>query len=214
MLQFFYNKRATNASGRTSRLPKPNERLSGMNKSRHATVLMSGGIDSAACAAFFATQGIAVSALFVDHGQSAATQERTAVRSLAAALGIDVQELAFTGAAPSGSGELIGRNAFLVFAALFATRAQTSLIALGLHAGTPYYDCSPAFLDVINRAVAEHTDNLVQVVAPFVEWTKRDVYDYFIQAGLPIEKTYSCETGGESPCGSCASCLDRKALQC
>jgi 7-cyano-7-deazaguanine synthase len=148
-----------------------------MARTRHATVLMSGGIDSAACAAFLVAQGMEVSALFVDHGQAASTHERTAVNSLAATLGIEVQHLAFIGATSFGSGELVGRNAFLVFAALFATRAQSSFIALGLHAGTPYYDCSPAFVETINRAVAEHTDGTVQVVAPFIEWTKRDVYD-------------------------------------
>jgi 7-cyano-7-deazaguanine synthase len=185
-----------------------------MDISRHATVLMSGGIDSAACAAFLINQGLKVSAVFVDHGQAAANFERIAVRSLAAILKIEVQELALTGAAPFGSGELVGRNAFLVFSAIFATRARSSRIALGLHAGTQYYDCSPAFIETINRAVAEHTDNVVQVVAPFLEWTKRDVYDYFVQVGLPIELTYSCESGGMPTCGSCASCQDRKALQC
>lgn len=185
-----------------------------MDKSRHATVLMSGGIDSTACAAFFLDQGLEVSAVFVDHGQAAANFERVAVRSIAAALGIEVQELTLTGAAPFGSGELVGRNAFLVFSAMFATRAQSSRIALGLHAGTPYYDCSPAFIEAINRAVAEYTDNAVRVVAPFIGWTKRDVYDYFVQAGLPIELTYSCESGGTPSCGKCASCQDRKALQC
>ena len=128
-----------------------------MDRSRHATVLMSGGIDSAACAAFLVDQGLEVSAVFVDHGQAAAEHERVAARSLAAALQITVQEIALTGAAPFGSGELVGRNAFLVYSALFATRARSSRIALGLHAGTPYYDCSPAFVDTINRAVAEHT---------------------------------------------------------
>ncbi len=185
-----------------------------MDVGRHATVLMSGGIDSAACAAFLTAQGFRISALFVDYGQAALKQEQAAVRSLAAMLGIEVQELAFKGTAPFGPGELVGRNAFLVFAALLATRAQSSLIALGLHAGTPYYDCSPAFIDTINRAVIEHTDNAVQVIAPFLEWTKRDVYDFFIQTDLPIERTYSCEMGGELACGSCASCLDRRALQC
>lgn len=185
-----------------------------MERSRHATVLMSGGIDSAACAAFLIDQGLAVSAIFVDHGQTAADFERVAVRSLAAALEIEVQELAFRGAAPFGSGELVGRNAFLVFSAMFATRARSSRIALGLHAGTPYYDCSPAFVDTINRAVAEHTDNGVRVVAPFIEWSKREVYDYFIRVGLPIELTYSCESGGTPTCGRCASCQDRKALRC
>ena len=185
-----------------------------MERSRHATVLMSGGIDSAACAAFLIDQGLEVSAVFVDHGQAAADFERLAVRSLAAALEIQVQELALTGAASFGSGELIGRNAFLVFSAILATRARSSRIALGLHSGTPYYDCSPAFVDTINRSVAEHTDNAVQVVAPFIEWTKREVYEYFIHAGLPIELTYSCESGSAPTCGKCASCQDRKALQC
>lgn len=185
-----------------------------MDSSRHVTVLMSGGIDSAACAAFFIDQGLKVSAVFVDHGQAAAGLERVAVRSLAAKLNIEVQELVLTGAAPFGAGELVGRNAFLVFSAMFATRAQSSRIALGLHAGTPYYDCSPAFLETINRAAAEHTDNTVQVVAPFIEWTKRDVYSFFVQTGLPIELTYSCESGESPACGKCASCLDRKALQC
>ena len=183
-----------------------------MERSRHATVLMSGGIDSAACAAFLIAQGLEVSAVFVDHGQAAADFERKSVRSLATKLEIDVQELAFTGAAPFGSGELVGRNAFLVFSALFAIRARSSRIALGLHAGTPYYDCSPAFIETINRAVSEHTDNAVQVVAPFIEWTKRDVYNYFVQAGLPTELTYSCESGRSPVCGRCASCQDRKAL--
>lgn len=185
-----------------------------MDRSRHATVLLSGGIDSAACAAFLIAQGMRVSALFVDHGQAAAVHERTAVKLLAGGLGIEVQHLALTGATPFGSGELVGRNAFLVFAALFATRAQCSLIALGLHAGTPYYDCSPAFVETINRAVAEHTDNTVQVVAPFIEWTKRDVYEYFLKSGLSVAQSYSCERGVRPTCGVCASCLDRKALRC
>lgn len=185
-----------------------------MNGSRHVTVLMSGGIDSTACAAFLIDQGLEVSAVFVNYGQAAADFERMAVQSVATALKIEVQELALTGAAPFGAGELVGRNAFLIFSAMFATRARSSQIALGLHAGTAYYDCSPAFIETINRAVVEHTDNTVRVVAPFIEWTKRDVYDYFVQAGLPIELTYSCESGGTPTCGRCASCQDRKALQC
>lgn len=179
-----------------------------------ATVLLSGGIDSAACAAFLIAQDFKVSALFLDYGQAAATYEQAAAESLATKLGIEIRTLRFDGATSFGSGELVGRNAFFVFSALFATRGRSNLIALGLHAGTPYYDCSPAFVETINRAVAEHTDGAVKVVAPFVDWTKRDVYDYFVKAGLPIAQTYSCEAGVERGCGSCASCMDRKALRC
>lgn len=185
-----------------------------MDRRNRAVILMSGGIDSAACAAFLGGKGLEVSAVFVDHEQAAVAHEREAVRTITKRLGIDVTEITFRGAAPSGAGELVGRNAFLVFTALFATKAKCSRIALGIHAGTPYYDCSPAFLEMINRAVAEHTDGAVQVVAPFIEWSKRQIYEYFLTSGLPINQTYSCESGTLPTCGICASCLDRKALQC
>jgi 7-cyano-7-deazaguanine synthase len=185
-----------------------------MESDKGATVLMSGGIDSAACAAFLMAQGLKVSAIYINHGQAASAYERRAANLLSTALNIQLSELFFFGSDPSGAGELIGRNAFLTFAVLFATRAKTSQIALGLHSGTPYYDCSPAFVTTINRVVAEHTDGKVQVVTPFIEWTKREVFEYFMRAGLPISSTYSCEAGSAGGCGQCASCLDRKALRC
>lgn len=185
-----------------------------MTNDLHATVLLSGGIDSAACAAFLAARGMRVTGLFVDHGQAAAKCESDAVVALADQLGIELQRLALGGATPFGSGELPGRNSFLVFTALLATRGQSQVIALGLHAGTPYYDCSPAFLGLISRSVAEHTDNTVQVMAPFLTWSKRDVYDYFVQAGLSVDIAYSCERGVRPTCGRCLSCRDRKALGC
>jgi 7-cyano-7-deazaguanine synthase len=180
----------------------------------HATVLMSGGIDSAACAAFLAAQGLRVSGIFVDHGQAAAKSEYVAVKSLASDLKIQVNRLTFSGARSFGAGQIVGRNAFLIFSALVAIGGNAGEIALGIHAGTPYYDCSPAFLEFINRAVAEYTDSNVQVVAPFIHWTKRDVYDYLMKAGLTVDSTYSCEQGTIPTCGKCASCLDRKALGC
>lgn len=185
-----------------------------MGNKPDAIVLLSGGIDSAACAAFLAAQGMRVTAVFVDHGQAAAKLESAAVSAIAVELSIEVQRLAFCGADHFGAGEVTGRNGFLVFAALLAAHAHSGVIALGLHAGTPYYDCSPAFLEIINRIVAEYTDNRVQVIAPFIDWTKQDVFDYFVMSGLDIGRTYSCERGESPTCGYCASCLDRKALGC
>jgi 7-cyano-7-deazaguanine synthase len=90
------------------------------------------------------------------------------------------------------------------------SRHATVLMSGGIDSAA----CAAFLVDQINRAIAEYTDNGVRVVAPFIEWTKREVYDYFVHIGLPIELTYSCESGGMPTCGKCASCLDRKALQC
>jgi 7-cyano-7-deazaguanine synthase len=175
---------------------------------------MSGGIDSSACAYFLARQGTEVHAVFIDYGQAAATFERRAAASMSAHLGLAFAEYAVSGSEPFSSGELTGRNAFLAFAALFLTRARPGVLAMGLHAGTRYYDCSQPFAEALTKLVAEHTDGQVSFVAPFLSWNKQQVYDYFVSSGLPAGLTYSCEAGQEPPCGACASCHDRRALGC
>lgn len=184
------------------------------NERTTATVLMSGGIDSAACAYHLRSQGLIVNGIFVDYGQNAVDREAQAVATLASHLRIKIQKIKVDSSKKYGSGELPGRNAFLIFTALFFRGGRSGLIGLGLHAGTPYYDCSEEFVLNIGKLVAEHTDGKVSVVAPFINWTKRDVYDYFLLSKIPIESTYSCEAGTLPICGSCASCGDRKALGC
>jgi 7-cyano-7-deazaguanine synthase len=181
---------------------------------RRATVLLSGGLDSAACAHFLQGQGLSVSAVFVNYGQAAAVLEWRAAVAMAERLDLPLRTLSVTGGDQFGSGELAGRNAFLVFAALFLGRATPGLLAAGIHAGTPYYDCSEDFVELIGRLVADSTDGRVSFLAPFVSWTKQDVYNYFVAASLPTKLTYSCEAGTDPPCGVCLSCGDRKALGC
>lgn len=186
----------------------------GQDPARTATVLLSGGVDSAACLKFLQAQGYAVGALFVDYGQAAAECEYRAAMLVAETQGCTFSTIKVCGPARFGAGELIGRNAFFIFSALFFSRAVPGILALGLHSGTPYYDCSESFLTLINKLVTEHTDGVVTVLAPFITWSKRDVYRYFCEAGLSLDDTYSCEAGGPSGCGTCLSCLDRQGLQC
>ena len=101
----------------------------------HATVLMGGGIDSAACAHLLRSRGLLVSGLFVDHGQAAAYCEAKAVAAIEGHLALPIQRISLSGGEPLGVGELVGRNAFLIFTAMFATRARPGLLVLGLHAG-------------------------------------------------------------------------------
>jgi 7-cyano-7-deazaguanine synthase len=179
-----------------------------------AIVLMSGGMDSAACAHLYLSRGLAVEALFVDHGQAAAGPESRAVVAMAAYLRIPLRRFAVTGVVRSGVGELVGRNAFLISAALLVTGGRAGLIGLGIHAGTPYFDCSETFAKSMSTLVREQTDGKVAVDAPFISWRKSDIYSYFRKSQLPIMLTYSCESGGDSPCGLCASCRDRRAIEC
>jgi 7-cyano-7-deazaguanine synthase len=176
-------------------------------------VLMSGGIDSAACAALFRRQGFAVSGMFIDFGQAAAGEERTAIGRLSSHLGIHVREVK-AGGGDFGVGEIVGRNAFLLTTALMFGGVDKGLIALGVHAGTGYVDCSQSFVDRMKCLVEELTGGCVSVSAPFISWEKAQIVSYARRTGLPIELTYSCESGSNPPCGTCASCRDRMVIEC
>jgi 7-cyano-7-deazaguanine synthase len=180
-----------------------------------AVVLFSGGLDSAACARYLQRSGHSVRGLFVDYGQRAARLERAAAEQLSAFLGINLSMMRVETQRSFGSGEIRGRNAFLIFSSMLdGDPAISQLIALGIHAGTAYYDCSPAFLSSIGRLVAEYTDGRTRVIAPFIEWTKQEIFMYCLRERLPIDLSYSCEAGGEPPCGLCLSCRDRRTLSC
>lgn len=180
--------------------------------STKAVVLLSGGIDSAACAYFLLAQGHQVRSVFVDHGQLAAAAEYGAAMAMSQRLGIHLTRVQALGAIPSGTGEIFGRNAFLLVSAMFLLGLRSGLLGLGIHSGTPYRDCSPQFIEAMQGLLTMHTDGRLRLIAPFLEWKKQDVLTYFMRTGLPLELTYSCESGMARPCGQCASCGDRRAL--
>jgi 7-cyano-7-deazaguanine synthase len=178
------------------------------------TVLCSGGTDSASCIHFLKDRGYTVSGVFVDFGQAAAGQEYRSVTRISSYFSIPLTIVHAAANQTFGSGELIGRNPFLIFCALFLGKCHEGLLALGIHAGTPYFDCSPAFVSRLEPLVLECTDGRVSVIAPFLHWSKDDVYSYFVNAKIPLSTTYSCEAGSDPPCSRCASCKDRARLEC
>lgn len=176
-------------------------------------VLLSGGVDSAACAAFYRSQRYAVSALFVEYGQAALQQERLASRRVAKSAGIPLARVGISGLGPFGKGYIPARNALLLTAALSGWKARKGMIALGIHAGTAYADCSQGFVDAMQRLFDVYTDGRARLSCPFLTWTKPKIWAYCREVGVPLDITYSCERGGERPCGRCLSCKDRRAVR-
>ena len=167
-------------------------------------------MDSAACVKFFLNEGMDVRGLHVDYGQAAAKEEDAAARGVAAHYGIPITSMRCAGFHGKADGLIVGRNAFLVCVALM--EAPHSLIALGIHSGTRYWDCSARFLESMQVIVDGYTDGRVRLIAPFLTWSKRQVWAFSKSNEVPIELTYSCETGGNMPCGKCLSCRDKEAL--
>ena len=173
-------------------------------------MLASGGVDSSTLLWLCAEQGIVPSALFVDYGQAAAQSEGVSVARLCDGLRVPWRQVRYSGSR-FGPGEIRGRNAYLLHTALMEFPAQSGVVALGIHAGTGYDDCSPEFIDAMQLSYQLHTGGAITIAAPFLHWTKHQVYSLATRLNVPLEQTYSCEADN-SPCGQCRSCLDRRSL--
>lgn len=78
-------------------------------------------------------------------------------------------------------------------------------------AGSAYADCSPEFAEAISKSIMIGTYGKISVVAPFINSNKADVVKTGLELGVPYELTWSCYEGGEEACGTCGTCIDRKA---
>ncbi len=108
-------------------------------------LLLSGGVDSALVARLLVDAGTPPTALFVDYGQPAAAAEDRASSAVAAHFGLLRERVAVTGLSLPSRGEIVGRNDLLL--AVAHASAPGRDIALGVHAGTGYADCSPGHRD-------------------------------------------------------------------
>lgn len=175
-------------------------------------LLLSGGIDSTACLNFFREQGREVRALFIEYGQPAASKEEEAATAISLHYDTPLTILRCRGLGRIGKGFVLGRNAFFAHAALMTFDNHAGLIAMGIHAGTTYADCTEHFLTIIQSSLDLYADGRIVISAPFIRWDKRMIWDYCRAANVPLQLTYSCELGKDQPCGKCLSCKDLEAL--
>lgn len=184
-----------------------------MNTPTPVAVLLSGGLDSASCVAYYRARGNPVRGVFVDYGQPVAVRERVSAKKIADWYGIRLTEVRASGELAASAGEIPGRNGLLVFAAIAIARVTSGLLALGIHAGSPYYDCSAHFLAGMNAVVSTGADGRLCVVAPFLDWTKRVVWEYAALNDVPFHLIWTCEVNPEAECGACLSCIDSETLR-
>ena len=124
------------------------------------------------------------------------------------------KQLEETNGAPVSTYVPFRNGLFLSSAAAIAISRDCEEIYYGAHAddaaGNAYPDCSEAFNSAMGHAIYLGSGNMVKVVAPFVGKTKADVVGTGLKLKVPYELTWSCYEGGDKPCGSCGTCIDRK----
>lgn len=153
-------------------------------------LLLSGGIDSAACLAYYASRRSEIEALFVNYGQPQAEQERVAAANVADYFCVRLHQLTIV---PSsvGNGYVSGRNGMLVCLALTVFGDGPYLLAIGIHTGTSYADCTPAFEKAMQRVIDVYTGGRVRLDAPFLGWTKDDILSFAHSHDVPFDLTCS-----------------------
>ena len=205
---------------------------------KKAVVLLSGGLDSATTAAIAISEGYEAIALSFRYGQRH-ERELVAATKIVQALKIQQHQIIDVNLSQWGGSSLTdsslqipqdgvqpdvipstyvpGRNTvFIAIALSLAEATGASAIYLGINAVdySGYPDCRPEYLAAYQQLanLASKTaieGNTIQLVAPLVKDSKVDIVKKALSLGVPIEETWSCYQGGETPCGVCDSCRIR-----
>lgn len=107
---------------------------------------------------------------------------------------------------------------FLSYATAVALQMGCDTIYYGAHAddaaGRAYPDCTEEFIVAQAAAIQEGTANKVVMEAPWWNKNKAGIVAFGLEIGMSHEefaRTWSCYEGKEVPCGTCGTCIDRKA---
>ncbi|MDR0992840.1 MAG: 7-cyano-7-deazaguanine synthase QueC [Ruminococcus sp.] len=124
------------------------------------------------------------------------------------------KQLEKTDGAPVATYVPFRNGLFISCAAAAAIGEGCECLIYGAHAddstGNAYPDTSPAFNRAMNDAVFIGSGNAIKLYAPFEHMNKAEVVKRGIKLKVPYEMTWSCYEGGETPCGVCGTCIDRK----
>ncbi len=203
-----------------------------------ALVLLSGGLDSATCAALARDAGHDIFTLTFDYG-SRHSKEVDAANALAQHFGSEkhmVFKLALDkigGSALLDESEEIRQNGvaddipstyvparniiFLSIALAHAERFGCDAIFIGANAidYSGYPDCRPEFIEAFQKMADVGTKRgaegrPIQIVAPLVDLSKAEIINKGMVLGVPYNLTWSCYLGGEKKaCGKCDACQFR-----
>jgi 7-cyano-7-deazaguanine synthase len=175
---------------------------------KQVTVLFSGGIDSTACLHYYKKLNYNVDGLFINYGQLAIEKERIAIRQISDYYSIETEEIFIATQPLIKNGVIQGRNLLLLSIAVMNYTRSSGLISLGIHSGTVFPDCSKEFILNFQGIVDMYFNGSIIIDCPFIDFSKREIYEFCITNKVPLSLTYSCELGKIQPCGKCSSCKD------
>ena len=105
---------------------------------------------------------------------------------------------------------------FLSLAASFAEARNADIIFIGANIldYSGYPDCRPEFFRAFERLIEQGTKcgvegKTIMINAPLIHLKKSEIIKLATQLKVPLEWTWSCYKGNDTPCGVCDSCILR-----
>lgn len=205
--------------------------------SNSAVVLASGGMDSATAAFEAADRGYDLYFLHTSYGQNTEDKELECAKKQAEHLDVtdflhvETGHLARIGASSLTDDDLDVetadlerndvpntyvpfRNANLLSMAVsYAEANDCDAVFMGAHSEdfSGYPDCRPAFFEAFQKVVDVGTKDgtNIDLVAPFVDWSKTEIVERGLELDVPYDLTWSCYRADAPACGTCDACAFR-----
>jgi 7-cyano-7-deazaguanine synthase len=202
-----------------------------------AVVLLSGGMDSALCAAIAKKEGWKIAALHLNYKQRTEKRELHSFNQLADyynakyKLIVDINYLSQIGGSSLTDSNIevsVGnfdsndiptsyvpfRNAnFLAIATSWAEVIGANAVYIGANQldYSGYPDCRSEFYDSFQKVIETGTkpETNIKIIAPIINFTKKDIVVKGSELGLPFNLTWSCYKNNDKACGVCDSCVLR-----
>ena len=200
-----------------------------------SVAIYSGGLDSTVLLQHLLAMGDEVLALSIDYGQRHRVELEHA-RRITGKLGVEWQLADLRGilhlidgssltnasiAVPHGhyaaenmkTTVVPNRNMImLAVAGGWAISRHADRLAYGAHSGdhTIYPDCRPEFAAAVGTALSLADWHRVELVTPFIGWTKEEIVRRGAQLKVDFAATWSCYEGGQLHCGKCGTCYERR----
>lgn len=101
---------------------------------------------------------------------------------------------------------------FCSIALAYAESIKAEIIIVGwdYEEAVTFPDNSKEYLESFNKTIEYASFDDIEIKAPLIDMTKKDIVKKGYEIDAPMELSYSCYNGTEAHCGVCESCKRRK----
>lgn len=185
-------------------------------------LLLSGGLDSTVLLHELIRQQCAVHCLGINYGQRH-LRELSYAHIICRDLNVEYEEIKIPqlpGSMLTDGQETVvvpNRNAiFLSIAVNLAIEHNAESVIIGCNKSDSqmFPDCRPAFIAAMNAAI-KAVELRVEICAPFIEMTKKEIAQLGRKLAVNLDRTWSCYAPRVGqPCGNCPACNQRAEALC